>query len=278
VVRVQAVGTPYEEEIRDVLNSGRGVFLHSRGPGKAHRGPSWPPDRAFACNHAHWAVSQSTATIVMPTGTGKTETMLSILVTEQGRRLLVVRSFDALRNQIAEKFLTLGLLKKQGIGLLSPNALFPVVCKLEHIPQDLTELDALAERAQVIVTTSSIIGQCSEELQNRFAQHCPYLFIDEAHHVEAPTWSAFKARFSRSRVVQFTATPFREDGRPLDGTIVFKYPLKKAQEDGYFKPINFEQVTAFDLRKADRQIAETAIRRLRADSTKVTFSWHVSRM
>ena len=239
MVRVQAVGTPYEQEIRDVLNSWQGAFSYIlEDPEKHIEGLRGPQIGALHAIHAHWAVSQSTATIVMPTGTGKTETMLSILVTEQCRRLLVVVPSDALRNQIAEKFLTLGLLKKQGIGLLSPNALFPVVCKLEHIPQDLTELDALAERAQVIVTTSSIIGQCSEELQNRFAQHCPYLFIDEAHHVEAPTWSAFKARFSRSRVVQFTATPFREDGRPLDGTIVFKYPLKKAQEDGYFKPIN----------------------------------------
>ena len=164
---------------------------------------------------------------------------------------MVVVPSDVLRNQIADKFVTLGLLKKPGIGLLAPTAQFPIVCKLEHIPQDLAELDALAERSQVIVTTSSIVGQCSEELQNRFAHHCPYLFIDEAHHAEAPTWSAFKARFSKCRVVQFTATPFREDGRPLDGAMVFKYPLKKAQEDGYFKPINFEQVTAFDLKKAD---------------------------
>jgi len=50
--------------------------------------------------------------------------------------------------------------------------------------------------------------------------------------------------------------------------MVFKYPLKKAQEDGYFKPINFEQVTAFDLKKADKMIAETAIRRLRAELDK----------
>jgi hypothetical protein len=91
---------------------------------------------------------------------------------------LVVVPSDVLRNQIADKFVTLGLLKKPGIGLLAPTAQFPIVCKLEHIPQDLAELDALAERSQVIVTTSSIVGQCSEELQNRFAHHCPYLFIE----------------------------------------------------------------------------------------------------
>jgi hypothetical protein len=50
--------------------------------------------------------------------------------------------------------------------------------------------------------------------------------------------------------------------------MVFKYPLKKAQEDGYFKPIQFEQVTAFDLNKADEKIAATAIKRLRAELDK----------
>lgn len=269
LVRIQAVGRPYEQEIQNVIDSWEGAFSYIQEDSEKHiDGLRAPQIGALHAIHAHWAVSQATATIVMPTGTGKTETMLSILVTAQCRRLLVVVPSDALRDQIAEKFVTLGLLKKQGIGLLSQSAQFPVVCKLEHIPLDLAELDALAERAQVIITTSSIVGQCSEELQSRFALHCPYLFIDEAHHAEAPTWSAFKARFSGRRIVQFTATPFREDGRPLDGTIVFKYPLKKAQEDGYFKPINFEQVTAFNLKQADKKIAKTAIRRLRAELDK----------
>lgn len=266
---VQAAENSYEQEIQNVLDSWREAFSYIlEDPEKHIEGLRGPQIGALHAIHAHWAVSNSTATIVMPTGTGKTETMLSILVTARCRRLLVVVPSDALRNQIADKFVTLGLLKKPGIGLLSSSAQFPFVCKLEHIPQDTAELDDLAARAQVWVTTSSIVGQCSEELQNRFAHHCPYLFIDEAHHAEAPTWSAFKARFSNCRVVQFTATPFREDGRPLDGTIVFKYPLKKAQEDGYFKPINFEQVTAFNLKKADKEIAETAIRRLRAELDK----------
>ena len=40
----------------------------------------------------------------------------------------------------------------------------------------------------VIVTSNAVVGQCSPEMQRRFADHCTHLFIDEAHHVEAPTW------------------------------------------------------------------------------------------
>ena len=100
------------------------------------------------------------------------------------------------------------------------------------------------------------------------ATHCPYLFIDEAHHAEAPTWSAFKERFRGSRVLQFTATPFREDGRPLDGDIIFKYPLKLAQQEGYFAPIRFEPVVEFNTKRVDRAIAAKAIERLRLDQDK----------
>ena len=38
------------------------------------------------------------------------------------------------------------------------------------------------------------------------------LFVDEAHHVAARTWSEFREHFDDRRVMQFTATPFRRDG------------------------------------------------------------------
>jgi hypothetical protein len=194
--------------------------------------------------------------------------MLSILLSAQCPKVLVVVPTDALRIQIAEKFITLGILKKPDVSVLKPSAMFPIVCILEHIPLDAAEVDDLFERTHVIITTSSIVGQCAEETQKRFAHHSPYLFIDEAHHAEAPTWSAFKDRFRSNKVVQFTATPFREDGKPLDGKLVFKYPLRKAQLEGYFKPIRFERVVEFDLRLADRRIADKAVQRLREELDK----------
>ena len=53
--------------------------------------------------------------IVMPTGTGKTETMLSFMVAHQCIRTLVVVPSDALRSQIAKKYRTLGILKNIGV-------------------------------------------------------------------------------------------------------------------------------------------------------------------
>lgn len=49
--------------------------------------------------------------VVMPTGTGKTETMLAVMLAERPERLLVLVPTSALREQVAGKFETLGILQ-----------------------------------------------------------------------------------------------------------------------------------------------------------------------
>ncbi|SOY43621.1 DEAD/DEAH box helicase [Cupriavidus taiwanensis] len=219
--------------------------------------------------HAHWSTSQGVATVVMPTGTGKTETMLATLVTALCSRLLVLVPTDALRSQITDKFLTLGILKHENAVVLDSSALRPVVGTLLRRPDTPEEVDALFNRCNVIVTTSVLAGRCGEAVQQRMADLCSHLFIDEAHHAEAPTWKRFKAQFkTRDRaILQFTATPFREDGIPLDGKIVYVYPLRMAQRDNYFRPIQFRPVYAYKSARADQEIATKVIEELAADPT-----------
>jgi superfamily II DNA or RNA helicase len=214
---------------------------------------------------AHWTVGNEPATIVMPTGTGKTETMLSVLVSVPCKKVLVVVPTDALRSQISEKFITLGVLKKGGVA--STGALYPVVGVANRKPTSIAEVDELFKSCNVIVTTSHIAGQSDPALKKQFALHCDYLFIDEAHHVEASTWRSLKECFQGRRILQFTATPFREDDKVLDGKIIYKYPLRKAQEEGFFKPIRFTAVVEFNPAKADRAIAEAALAALKSDTT-----------
>jgi len=259
----------YAHRVTEVINSWDGAFSFvEEDLARNLIGLRRPQIGGVHAAHMHWIVSDSPAIIVMPTGTGKTETMLSILVSVKCPKLLVIVPTDALRTQLAEKFLTLGVLKAPGCPVLKESARTPIVCMLQHIPSTCEEVDRIFTHSQVIVTTSQIAGQCDQAVQERMATHCPYLFIDEAHHAEAPTWSAFKKRFRGRRILQFTATPFREDGRPLDGDIIFKYPLKLAQQEGYFAPIQFEPVIEFNTKLVDRVIAEKAIERLRLDSDK----------
>src|SRR5260370_42470092 len=61
---------------------------------------------------AHWSIfPHETATVVMPTGTGKTETMLCTVVNYRRGATMVAVPSDALRAQTLEKFRSLGLLR-----------------------------------------------------------------------------------------------------------------------------------------------------------------------
>lgn len=219
--------------------------------------------------HAHWSTKSDVATIVMPTGTGKTETMLAAMVSALCTRVMVIVPTEALRTQIASKFFTLGILKHPRSVLLGANTLRPVVGTLEKRPKTVEEVDELFVRCNVIVTTSALAGMCCDEVQARMADLCTHLFIDEAHHAEAPTWHAFKSVFKAKKrhVLQFTATPFREDGVPLDGEIIYVYPMRLAQREGYFRAIRFSSVYSFNSVRADRDIAAKVIEELKADAT-----------
>ena len=93
-----------------------------------------PQIGAIYAVQAHWTVNTDIATVVLPTGVGKTETMLSLLVAERCQRLLVVVPTDALRTQIADKFITFGLLKTADFKIISEKALYPVVGIMNRRP------------------------------------------------------------------------------------------------------------------------------------------------
>jgi hypothetical protein len=142
--------------------------------------------------HAHWTTKDDVATVVMPTGTGKTETMLATLISARCTRVMVVVPTDALRTQLALKFYTLGILKDPRSVLLTADVLRPIVGIVERRPTTVDEVEDLFKRCNVVVTTSALAGACSDEVQARMAEVCTHLFIDEAHHAEAPTWKEFK--------------------------------------------------------------------------------------
>jgi superfamily II DNA or RNA helicase len=141
---------------------------------------------------------------------------------------------------------------------LPADALYPAVLRLEHIPKTAAEVDEMFGRANVVVTTMSIAGKASADVQERMAQMCGALFIDEAHHITARTWRAFRAWFtdaaSGKLIFQFTATPFREDGGKVDGKFIYYYPLAKAQQEDYFGNISFQAVSDLEGDEADDEI------------------------
>lgn len=222
-----------------------------------------PQTGALYAALAHWKVSQQPATIVMPTGTGKTETMLALLVQQRLPRLLVVVPNLALRGQIERKFLTLGLLKK--LGVVGEEALFPIVACLSKQLTTAAQMEATIGASNVVITNIQVLQGCEDPALSQLEEMCSHLFVDEAHHLPATTWTYVSDKFSRKPILQFTATPFRNDGKHMEGTIIFNYPLKKAQQEKYFRPVTFDPVTEWDEDQADAVIAAKAVAILRRD-------------
>lgn len=213
---------------------------------------------------AHWSLDIQPATIVMPTGTGKTETMLATLTAYGKSPTLVVVPWDLLRQQTANKFQSLGLLR--ALGVLPNGVMNPVVGLITSKPKTLADLDIFTQCNVVVSTISSLAVEADSPLAVGIAQRCKSLILDEAHHVPAKTWSGLRAAFHSLPILQFTATPFRRDGELVDGKVIFNYPLAAAQRDDYFKPIHFEPVhQPSGGTQADQAIAVAALAKLRRD-------------
>ena len=257
----------FESHAIATKDSWRGAFAYRQeDTARQIEGLRPPQIGAIHAIQSHWTVSGEPATVVLPTGVGKTETMLSALVAEQCHRLLVVVPTDVLRTQIAEKFIALGLLKSPRFQIVADHAMYPVVGILNRRPSETDTVDSLFRKCNVVVTTMALASQCLAHVIARMAENCQYLFIDEAHHVGAPKWKEFRDTFKTSKIIQYTATPFRNDDRPVDGKRIFTFPLRKAQEQGYFKQIRFMPVTEFNPSRKDEAIAEAAVKQLRTDA------------
>ncbi len=222
-----------------------------------------PQIGALHALQAHWTVSSKVATIVMPTGTGKTETMIAASVQEQAKCALVIVPSDALRTQIATAFSKLGILPKA--NLVEAIAKPPVVSLLRKRPTSVQEARALFEMSNVVVTTMSVAAGVDPEIQAAMAASSSHLFIDEAHHIGAKTWRELRQVFSDVKTIQLTATPFRNDGMRVDGKFIFVYPLGLAQSQGYFCRIEYQPVDGLDREDIDDQIIQRVGETLAAD-------------
>jgi superfamily II DNA or RNA helicase len=210
---------------------------------------------------AHWSLSNDVATVVLPTGTGKTETMLVATLADKAKRTLIIVPSIELRNQISEKYSTWGILKT--LGVIPHTNLNPIVLTLTKTVTDKNVQDL--EKADVIVTTPLLIANSSFEAQAKLKQIFSHVFFDEAHHIEAKKWGELKRLFQDSKVVQFTATPYRNDKKPIEGKIVYNYHLSLALKDDCFSKISLIAINERHPRKKDKAIADASMTRLLED-------------
>jgi len=212
---------------------------------------------------AHWSVKNVPAAIVLPTGTGKTDVMIAAAMLANSRRTLVLVPSDALRRQISGHFGRLGVLR--AVGAITGEAKHPVVARLTKAPRGAEgQLSVMA--ANVVVSTTQMIQAVDAEDLRRFLDMFDLIVFDEAHHLPAPSWSKVHGAVPReASVLLLTATPYRNDGKRLPGEIIYQFPLRLAQQQGYFTKIGVTRIDEHDPHAADAAIATEAIKQLRSD-------------
>lgn len=247
----------------EVITSWRKYYkeLISRNDGEI--GLRLPQFGALSAIRAHWATSSAPATVVLPTGTGKSETMFATIVSEQVGSTLIIVPSNLLREQIFEGASHFGILPK--LGMISEGIIYPTTFLYKAKFRDEQFLMKTIESSNIIVSTPGMIKSMKLEILEQLLKKVEVVIFDEAHHLGAPDWQAVRDKFSEKKILQFTATPFRNDGKKIAGKIIFNYGLGLAQSAGYFKKIDFYPIQEFDENKSDEEIANVAVEHLRID-------------
>lgn len=232
------------------------------GPANGFRGFRKPQRAAAFAVFSHLdSEPEVAATVVMPTGTGKTDTIFAIIIAGRFKRTLIIVPSDALRTQIGDRLASLQRLR--AIGAITDDVLSPVVHRIDG--RDAAMDQTLIQASNATLATPAALAQLDDDELVAFAAHFSHVIFDEAHHVAAVTWARIRRTFGTRPAIYFTATPFRLDQQRLDGRIVFNYSLTQAQRDNYFQKIDFFPVREYVADRVDRTIAAKAIELLADD-------------
>lgn len=226
-----------------------------------HRGFRQAQLAALDAINAHlYSRSELPGIVVMPTGSGKTIVMNAAAFRQRARRILVLTPSRLVREQIAEGFETLGDLIE--IGALPVGVPKPRVFSTRGRVGTDQAWESLRDYDVVVATVPSVSGkEIPEPPQDLF----DLILVDEAHHVPAASWKKILDRFPGVRRVHFTATPFRNDEREIEGKLIFTYDIRRAHQDGVFGKITFAPVSVASGQSHDMAIAMAAETQLRAD-------------
>src|SRR5690625_843384 len=149
-------GNPFNKS--EIINSWEISYKEKVSRNEHESGLRLPRFGALSAIRAHWVVSSSPATIVLPTGTGKTEAMFATIASQQIKKTLIIVPSNLLREQIFEGAKTFGILPE--IGLFSDEVVFPTVLlyKSSVNDQNSNKINEAFESANIIISTPLLIN------------------------------------------------------------------------------------------------------------------------
>lgn len=188
---------------------------------------------------SYFTLHEKPAVVTMPTGSGKTAVLMMAPYVLRARRVLVVTPSRLVREQIAADFGDLSTLTE--IGVLDGQIPKPAV-KEQHERITSAQAWTQLEACDVVVSTPNCTSPGYLDIPAPPEDLFDLVLIDEAHHSPASTWRDLLNSFPKAKKVLFTATPFRRDGREIEGRFAYSYPLAKAFGDKIFGQIRYVPV------------------------------------
>ena len=222
---------------------------------------------------AHWALDPSDPALVsLPTGAGRTGVALAIpfLTPEPPKRILVLVPSKATRDQIAEQFGSMKLLRN--IGALT-RWREPSTMKVSKIEGVSTVWSTIDDADVVVAIPQSISPRSETSVSVPPENYFDLVIVDEAHHLPAATWQGVVEHLKFKNAVYLTATPFRLDRKRVPGSRTFYYPLRQAISESFYKPIRpliLPPPTSHDVSVRDNAIAEAVMNLTRASEHSTT--------
>src|ERR1035437_1084820 len=189
--------------------------------------------------HAHQAVREhfdsgdQPAIIQIPVGCGKTGIIATLPFGIASGRVLVIAPNLTSRRGITD---ALDIASRECFWtktrVLSDFTQGPYVAVLDGIDANIH--DCLA-RHFVVTNIQQLASSADRWLPQFPPNFFDMILVDEGHHNVADSWMKVFDRFPAAKVISLTATPFRGDGQPLNGEIVYRYSYAKAMMNGYIK-------------------------------------------
>ena len=182
----------------------------------------------------HFEESVESGYVQIPVGCGKTGLMgLAPFGIARGRVLMIAPNLTIRENIRRE------------LNVSDPNCFYTK--RAVFVPTDGPYISVLKAGANVhdcdaahivVANIQQFVGTHNRWYEAFPEDYFDMILVDEGHHNVAETWRKLFAYFQQAKVVSFTATPMRADGRILSGKRLYRFGYARSMIMGFISQID----------------------------------------
>ena len=193
-----------------------------------------PQIEGYFAIREHFQVSGDPCYVQLPVGCGKTGLMGLTPFQNTKGRVLIIAPNVTIRDNI-----------RRELNVSSPNCFYTK--RGVFVPKDGPYLSELRTGANIHDCDAAHIVVANIQqfagAKNRWYQALPtdyfkMILVDEGHHNVAVSWTRLFEYFSAAKVVSFTATPMRSDGKIVSGQRVYRFGYARSMLMGFISQID----------------------------------------